>query len=232
MSRSDSAGQAITRTELYDSEYNYLIHHNLILQYVSASQKFSLDENGLCIIPVIIGSQQNPMNNLSSPSGVTWILVFDNQTKVATFTGADSSGNTQYWNLTAIKRSTGKEDETICSNSATASSTTLTCNLSGYDGTFWIQAWHRRNPTVLLEQIITFIRDAAQILATHKDALLLGIMLILTFGLTGIWHPVVGVIMTITAAILANMLGVTALQASMISIIIIGGIIIYHMKQY
>jgi len=161
---------------------------------------------------------------------VSYLLDYDDDTKIVTFTFQDLTGLAKYFRLEVLQTKYNETSAVICNQSLYSTSGTITCNLTDYEGQFTANAYVSRSPEIFVDYI-KFVRQ------TIKDVLgIMGIFITFLFvvaiGLVGAWNPAVGVALTAFALLMMMFLGFSAFSwATMIAIMVIALIIIMKMRN-
>lgn len=157
-------------------------------------------------------------------TNVMYSLVYDDETKVVTYTFTDLTGLAHYFRLIVYELNFNDTGTNLCEGYLYSTSGSLTCNMTGYEGHFSAYGYISRSPEKIVKYI-TFVIN------TIKDTLgQLGIfvtlMLVLTVALAGAWNPVVGIVLTLLVVVLMPILGFSAFSFFTVSCIVVLGIII------
>lgn len=155
---------------------------------------------------------------------IVYDLNYDDTSKIVTFTFQDITGLAQYFRLNVNRISLNQSTQTICNNVTYGVMGTLTCNMTGYEGDFRVDAYVSRSP----EKFVNYLLIAIQ---TIKDVLgPLGIfsalLIIITIALVGAWNPAVGVILIAFSVLMMKFLGFVAFGYTTVILIFIMAIII------
>ena len=138
-----------------------------------------------------------------------YYLKWNNVTKIATFYYNDISGSFSNASLFGYWDIPSKGEVLVCSKNSTASSATLTCDLSAYStGTFIVKAFiTRAYPYYIasLRLIITSIQSDMGIVG-----LFLAFFIILVSGFAFIWHPIAGIWAINLSIIFVTLMGFAA----------------------
>jgi hypothetical protein len=230
MAKTDAEGKTVMKLVADEVDYKFIIEKDLLVIYVSEAMKLQSCTYQPCELEFNIKEDVDIFADVDTPSGVSYDLYFDNQSKIFYFTFSDTTGLTQTGRLNVTQKRLGREDELICDTSLSATSGTLTCNVSDYEGVFMATASIERSWRVL-ETLWAEVIQAAKILRTKTDSMVLGTFMILTFGAIGLFNPAVAIMLSVFAVIITSMLGLTALlYPAIISLIIVTIILIIHLR--
>jgi len=78
-----------------------------------------------------------PWSAFETSPNIVSSLTYNKTSKIVTFSYVDTTGSTTLGRLLVIKQSNSNSTyNVICNTTSTQSSATITCNMTGYDGTY------------------------------------------------------------------------------------------------
>jgi hypothetical protein len=118
----------------------------------------------------------------------------------------------------------------ICNDSVSGITGIINCNLTGYNGDFFAQAYlSTTSGWKIIDRISIQINNFYK--QTGSEGLFYAILFIIALVLIGIWNPTVSIGFMIAGFILLGITGIIALPwFALISIIILGGYLIYQLR--
>lgn len=151
-----------------------------------------------------IGDALNyPWQVLESDSNIITSLTFNESTNITTYSWIDSTGATNRGQLLVYQINYDGDNILICNKSAEFSSGTLTCDTTGYDGSF--EAYGYVYPNTLTD-IINFVVSTAKDIFGNTG-MIMGWLIILTATLIFIWNPTAMIVAHNAATIFVNLIG-------------------------
>jgi hypothetical protein len=123
---------------------------------------------------------------------VAYNCSYTNGTKTVACTYADSSGTSHTYNLTTRRLGWGNPVQ-VCTTTSTAASGTLLCTINDTNLTGSIYSWefrHHTDPLLLSSGMLDFRNISFKYVATG-----LAMLIILAFGLIGLFNPAIGFIL-------------------------------------
>jgi len=227
---SDELGQTIFHVIEKDVNYKFVLSQNGTIIYTTDTVKIVCYANP-CQIELTIPSIGGDLfQYYTNASGLSYALSYNNNTQTASvlFTSIDGSPKTVQLLVNQINIS---NQRIICDNSTTTTTTgLLTCNLSAYTGNFFAQAYVNTSSEMNILDRIS-ISTANFFKTTGTEGLLYSVFFIITLVFIGIWNPVVSIGLACVGFMLLGILGIISLGwAALVSIIILGGIIIWQLK--
>ncbi len=177
----------------------------------------------------IAGDNINPFEPVAGLPGVSYNLEWDNDTSVVRFTWTDSTGTTQRGRLLVVKGHVTNESETICDTVLVANAGTISCDLSGENGTFYYYSYIHRSPGKLMGWGSISITALADMFGL--EGVFWAVLIIITLFMIGIWNPVVAIIMGTVAFTFLTILGVLNIGISAVAyVVILAVLIIWRMR--
>jgi len=229
MAKTDSSGNTVGHFEAETEDYKVLIFKDGTLLYESDKAKVFCGETPCTLNFQTEAAIPTTWINTGDLANLIWSLTYNEATKIWTYTYIDTSGTTK-WGRLLVYTEDGNSKTIICNNSDTSSAATLTCNVTNYEGTIYAKAYISRSPEILVwsESVIKRVVKAI----FGMEGVFWAMMILLTIGLVGIWHPTISVIMMIVGIILINFLQIASFGITTImGITIIGIIILMEMKR-
>lgn len=229
MGRTDSSGNTIGHFEAETEDYKIIVFKEGVILYESDMQKVFCGETPCTLNFQIQAAAPTVWQNIGDLANLIWSLTYNEVTKFWIYTYVDTSGTTNFGRLLVYTEG-GKGRIIICNKTDTSSAATLTCNVTGYEGTIYAEVYIKRSPEILvwLESIVEKLSKAI----FGMEGLFWATMIILLIGLIGIWNPSVGIIMMIAGVILINFLQLASLgTVAIMGIVAIGGILLWEMKK-
>jgi len=228
MALTDSSGSTIGHFEVETEDYRIIIQQNGEVIYQSGTQKIFCEETPCKLTFQTKAGAGATWTNFGDVANLIWSLEFNENTNIWTYTYVDTSGLTQQGRL-YVYYETGKGKQTICNVTSSSASATLTCDVTGYDGTFYAEIYISRSP-----ELFVYIKTA--IIKALKDifgleGLFLMVFVLIILGAVGLWNPAVGIILTIGGIIIFNFIGIASFGiTTIIGLIIIGFILLWELK--
>ena len=230
MAKTDSTGSSIGHFKAEVEDYRIIIEKDFSIIYQGGTQKIVCKET-----PCTITLQT------SSITGVTWkdfgsitnfvyTLNFNNATNLWTFQYVDTSGSIGYGRLYVYTRHPVSGESMICNETSPLIAATLTCDVSGNNGTIYANAYLSRSPEILVFSKTSLISTLKQIFGL--EGLFLSMFILLLLGLAGLWNPAVGIILEVAGVIMINLLGIASFGVTtIIGLIFIAAILLWELKN-
>jgi len=229
MARTDESGNTIGHFEAETEEYKVIVFKDGQILYESNKAKVFCGETPCTLNYQTEATAPAVWEDIGDIPNLIWSLDYDEDTQVWTYTYVDTSGTTNYGRL-FVYIDDGSKRTIICNNSDTSSAATLTCNVSGYDGTIYAEAYISRSPEILTT--LEYIIQKAVKAIFGMEGLFWATIILLVIGLVGVWNPSVGVIMMIAGIVLINYLQLASLGiTTIIGISILGVVLLWEMKK-
>ena len=233
MAKTDGSGNTIGHFEVETEDYRIIIIKDGIVLYTSPVQKVYCSATP-CSLPI-----------QTSGGGVTgWIHIgnlsnliyygpsYNSTTGLISYSYIDTSGTTHWGRLWVYSINAGRGKQTICNINSTSNAATLTCNVTGNEGTIYADAYISRSPEVLVWAASFVIQTLKSIM--NMQGLFWAMLIILTLAIAGAVMGGVsgGIIGTIMGFIGAAWLGIASFGMITIwGLIIIGVFIIWQIKN-
>ncbi|MFW5889069.1 MAG: LamG domain-containing protein [Bacillota bacterium] len=228
MGLTDDSGKFPSSFEEETEDYKIIVNKNNEILYASDGRKVYCETTPCSITYQISGGDVYNWNDFGNLSNFQWSLEYNNDTKIWTYTYIDTSGSTHHGRLWVYYTNEG-ETITICNKTDTSSAATLTCNVTGYNGEIYAQAFVSRSPEVTITIKTSLNKLMKDIMG--KEGLFLAMFVLLMVGLAGLWNPAVGIILEIAGIVIINMMGLASFGAVTVwGIIIIGCLILWGLK--
>lgn len=207
IARTDSSGESIGFYKTEDVDYRHIIVQNGTVLLNVPQQKIVGKETPFTITFTIGEGVGSPWEIFENNSNIQTTISFDEETNILTYVYIDTSGLTTNGRLVVSQGYANQSAIVICTSSSNLASATLTCNLTGYSGTFIARGYVNDGNT--LARIYSFvINEAREIL--DKTGLLMAWFIILTASMAFIWNPTVGIIAVNAAIIFVNLIGLAS----------------------
>ncbi len=204
IAKTDSNGETLGFYETETTDYKHTIIKNGVILLETAQQKVVGKSVPFTLTFTIGQALGYPWNSFEDNINVDTNLTFDKDNNIVTFNYIENTtGYVTSGQLLVFQNSlTNSTSMIVCNVSSSEASATLTCDLTGYDGTFTAVTYINGEAQNILEFIIT---DAREIFG--DDGLFLGMMIILVAGFAMMWNPSAGIISINAVVIFVNMIG-------------------------
>lgn len=134
----------------------------------------------------LTSASANPFSNFDSAyaANVVYNLSFDPNTNIVTFDFVDTTGLANYFRMVVYNSKVNQSSIVLYDTSLYTSSGSMTFNVTGYEGDFYVETFVSRSPEILVD-IITFIINTT-VKTLGVLGLFVSLLLILTiiFGLS------------------------------------------------
>lgn len=220
----DDYGNIVEYLEL-DNQYRfYAVKDGVSLGYVDKTASCSAQP---CVIQLqfaeaVVDTFQGFYDTFAT--NVAYTLDYNATSKIITFSFNDLTGLAQYFKLDVNYVQYNQSGGSICSETLYATAGTIYCNVSGKTGNIKATGYIARSPEKIVDYILITLSEFAETLG--QNGLLFSLFMLITLALVGVWNPVVGIVLTITALFLLNLMGMASIGLTTISIILIFGVII------
>lgn len=159
-------------------------------------------------------------------------LVFDNDTKIFTYTWNDPTQSNPTMNLSIIKYG-ALTNTIVCSTTGTGSTGIILCDISPYgSGTYKAIITRTASPTTIIKSLMAEIRSS--LISVNANGKTIGLLLAGIFALlgfmVGLISPILAIIFGVIALVPALYLGSVNLII-IIPLAVIGGVIIHFMRK-
>jgi len=229
MARTDSSGNTIGHFEAETEDYKVIVFKDGQVLYESNMAKVFCGETPCTLTYQTAAGIPGIWKDIGNLTNLVWDLSYNEITKIWTYTYVDTSGTTNYGRLW-VYTNIGRRRTTICNTTSNAPAATLTCDVTGYNGTITAEAYISRSPEVLvwLESIVESLTK----LIFGMEGLFWATLILLVIGLVGLWSVAVGIIMMIAGIIAIGFLQIASFgMTTIMGIIIIGLILLWEMKK-
>lgn len=209
--------------------YRFIFSKNGSVVYQTNTMKIACLTTPCQISLALPSTSTNLFTNYQN-TGINYYLNYSNATKVITYNFVDTSATATSFRLQVINTNL-TSNNVVCDTTTTASSGTITCDLTGNTtGTYFAQAYYTKSGVTQVIDRLTVTLDN-NIATFGKEGLFWAILFLLTVAMVGIWNPVASIGMLIVGLIGLFMFGFVAMPwALLVGIIIIGGVFISQMK--
>jgi hypothetical protein len=233
--KTDTNGQVVLHVIRNDARYTIIAKkEGVILGTWNNMIALNDPSTGVCTINLNLMSSTTSATDWTTAGGITYSIATDypNKNIVMTFTSVDSSPKTVILNATKFD---ALGNTTICTDSLTSTSGTLTCHVTSTFGNATVKTNLYSNNVYLGSKIDTFGQDARDIFGYTGIVLLIVMFGMLPFFF--ISSPVGMVVSAMVAVISAAILniysggGIIGIGSTAIWFIIAGGIIIWKMTR-
>jgi len=229
MAKTDTSGNTIGHFEAETEDYKVIIFKDGEILYESKMQKVFCGETPCTLKYQIQAAAPTIWEDIGDIANLIWYLTYNEDTKIWTYTYVDTSGTTN-WGRLLVYTEDGLGKNIICNVTDTSSAATLTCNVTGYEGTVYAQAFISRSPEIPV-WLTSIINKTVKIIF-GIEGLFWATFILLVIGLVGIWNPSIGIIMMIGGIIAINFLQIASLgTVTIMGISIIGLILLWEMKK-
>lgn len=205
IARTGQDGKSVGFFETETVDYKFIIVHEGEVVLETEPQKV-FPESAPFTISFIVGDVlENPWEIFDGISNLQSSLTFDEDTSIVSYAYIDTSGAISEGRLVVEQVKNIGSNVEICDVSSTLSSATLTCNVTGYEGSIVAKTYISRSPAVL-DKVVTFIIDALKD-AFSPYALFIYFCLIVTAAFAAIWNPTAAIAMINAISIIFYMIG-------------------------
>jgi len=230
MAKTDITGSTIGHFEKETEDYKIIVFKEGEVLFESGVQKIFCRETPCTITFQIKAAAGTMWNDFGDIVSLIWSLEFNEDTNIWTYTYVDTSGTTQFGRLHVYYIKGNKGKITICDTNSSSASATLTCNITGYEGTIYAAGYISRSPEILVYLKTAVIKTIKAILGL--EGLFLSMFILLFLGLIGLWNPVVGIISVVGGMIILNFMGLASFGAVTIwGVIFIALILLWELKS-
>jgi len=204
ISKTDDNGKSVGfyKTETVDYKHIIIYDGEVVLE---TNKGKIVPESTPYTLTFKIGNAINYPWQLLEGSSVQTSLTFNDTTNILTFSWIDTTGSVQKGILIVYKQYNNVSDQLICNESAAFSSGTVTCNLTGYNGTFIAQGYLTQSSESFVKSITFVIDSAMEIFGTA--GIIVGFFIILTVTLAFIWNPTAMIVMHNVSTFFVSMMG-------------------------
>lgn len=228
MDRSDEYGGIFFNIREEYQDYKFIFSKDNAILKQTNPMKFVCDEYGVCDVTFEVSQYGDGSTNRD----VGYWDSYDNYTKIYTLNWNDATGLTQ--NVRMIVQKMGAKEIIICNKQSTGSSGSMTCNVSGYEGTFLVDVWDSASPftkayTTLFYELGRKLFDVVR----NNEATFWGLGLFIMITMMGLFSPVAIIMTSVLGLIFVFMLGLTSAITLpfIISAAILGMVLAWRMKR-
>ena len=233
MAKTDSFGKGLLHLVLEDVFYRYIIEKDgsILYKYIPDAMYCSEEP---CEKEIITSEDIDSLySQLNDVSSFRYNVSYDYTSNMLRMDYTDTSGTLSYVRMVARKGGYASDGGELCNVNATAASGVLLCNMSSYEGTFWVDGYISRSPEQGLKNFIglTYTNFSEAFDKYGSNGILLGIFLIITLVLIGLTtgNPKVIIIMTIIGLASTFFLGFDKIPFKAIMGIVAIGVLIIMM---
>lgn len=225
----DELGQALFHVVEKSVTYKFLLYNSTSLLKTTESIKIVCYDTPCTIDLTIEPSTTSQFINYVGIPGFAYTFGYNNNTNIFTYSWVDSSGSMTSTRLQVQQLNTTSSPY-LCNTTATAASGTLNCNVSAYSGSFIATAYGTFDgDTYVIDRISATIDNRYKTFG--KEGMFWAIMFLIALVLAGVWNPAVSIGMMLVGIVLIAVMGIIALPwLAVISILILGGVVISHLK--
>ena len=227
MGVTDDKGQTVLRVKTEDVDYRIGVYKSdgTLIKLTNPIRMVCLVSP--CEYTVYIDSE---LNDYVSYLSVQSDLVYNETTKIVTFTWNDPTQKTSAMNL-VVTQVSGTLTNTLCNVSATGFTGILTCDLTGQTGAMKASVYRSASPITFIKSIIIDeVTGLSDISGGKIAALLISLIFVVLLSLIGIYSPIAAVVLGIVGLIPAAMLGGLP-GIVVIGFGVLGGIVFHFLKR-
>lgn len=233
MAKTDGSGNTIGYFEVETEDYKIIVMKDGVIIYTSPVQKVYCSATP-CTLPIqTSGGGVAGWSHVGNLSNLIYYgPSYNSTTGLISYTYIDTSGTTHYGRLWVYKVNSATGKQTICNTNSSSNAATLTCNVTGYEGTIYAESYISRSPEVLVWAVSFIIETLKSIMS--MQGLFWAMLIILTLAVGGAVMGGVtgGIVGTIMGFIGATWLGIASFGMITIwGLIIIGVFIIWQIKN-
>ncbi|MFW6172896.1 MAG: hypothetical protein ACOC5T_04055, partial [Elusimicrobiota bacterium] len=203
ISKTDDNGKSVGFYEVEEVDYKHIIMLDREVILETESGKIVPESVPYTLIFKTGEALLYPWNILEGNPEISTSLNFNESTNITTYSWIDSSGSVTSGNLLVYQEKHDAKNLLICNQSASFSSGSVTCDVSGYEGSFI--AIGSVQPDTMTDLINFVISTAKDIFG--NTGIIIGFFIILTAGLAFIWNPTAMIIALNAATIFVNLIG-------------------------
>lgn len=154
----DEAGKFAIYMDL-DEKYRYIVVKDGDI--LGTVEKVSVCTASPCEITIFLGEG---LGNIWQPyydyyaENILSNISYDNDTEIVTYSFIDTTGLAQYFRFEVVRISLNETQEVICNNTLYASSGSLTCDMTGYEGEFIASGYISRSPEKF-DKLLDFLKE-------------------------------------------------------------------------
>lgn len=229
MGKTDITGSTVGHFEAETEDYRIIVEKDGTIIYQSGSQKIFCEESPCKLSFQIEAGAGISWTEIGVINLFDWNMTYDESGTTWTFNYVDTSGEIGYGRLYVYYDDPIEGEVMICNESSSSLAATLTCNVSGYNGTIYASSYLSRSPEILVNLKSIVISALKAIFGLEGLFLSLFVLMVLAFA--GLWNPTVGIILVVVGMIVLNLTGLAVFGATAIwGIIFIALLILWNLK--
>lgn len=231
MGLTDTQGSTIGHFEAETEDYKITIYNGTEVLFQSGVQKVFCRDTP-CTLTFQIGSTPvTQWANFGNLTNLIWSLDYNSSSETWTYTYVDISGLSVTGRLDVYYQDPQDDKTSICDTSSSSTAATITCDITGYNGTIYAAAYISHNNQELLIYLDSVIKGTLKNIF-GVEGLFLSILILLVLACAGLWNPAVGIILVVIGFVMLNFIGLAAFGAIAIwSVILIGLILLWLLKS-
>ncbi len=228
MALTDGSGSTIGHFEAETEDYRIIIEVDGVIIYQSGTQKIFCRETPCTLTFQTEGDVGVTWEDFGIIDEFDWTLNYDETTNIWTFVYTDTSSSIGYGRLYVFYTKPDEGEITICNTNSSLLADTLTCDVTGYNGTIYAKAYLSRSP-----EILVYLKSIQRLIASlGLEGLFLSMFVLMLLGFIGLWNPTVGIISVVGGVIILNFMGLASFGAvTIIGLIFIAAIILWGLKS-
>jgi hypothetical protein len=194
MDKSGDFGLTVFHIYEQTTDYRFLVldESGRVLK-TSDTLKFVCDTNDVCQVETLL----NPYEVTEAVTDISYGVAYNNDTGMITASWVDNLGNVASvrW---VVEQQTMKGAGVLCNATQTGAGGTLSCNVSGYEGTVAVRLYRTASPEKPFYSVfITLVKQSlGKLIGQRNGAFIVGAMLITAAGF-GVASPVIGIVVTV-----------------------------------
>ena len=208
ISKTDDNGKATGFYVVETVDYKHIIYLDSENVLETNKGKIIPEEVPYTLIFKIGEGVSSDFKGFEETEGLTTLLNFNETTNITTFSWIDTTSTVVLGRLLVYKINYDTEDTLICNESQIFSSATVTCDLSGYNGSFIAYGYIQPSSSSteeLKEVLDILISNAREIFG--NTGIIIGWFIILTVALALIWNPTAMIVGINVSTIFVNLIG-------------------------
>ncbi len=229
MALTDGSGSTIGHFEAETEDYRIIFEQDGVIIFQSGTQKIFCRETPCTLTFQTEAGAGITWDDFGVIDLFSWTLDYAEGTEVWTLTYTDTSGSIGYGRLHVYYEDPVAGKITICNETSVLLADTITCDVTGNNGTIYAAAYLSRSPEILV-YLRSIVISALKTIFSF-EGLFLMMFVLLVLGLAGLWNPAVGIILTVGGIIIFNVMGIASFGAVTIwGLVIIGLILLWELK--
>ncbi len=230
IARTDENGESVGFFETETVDYKFIIKKAGVTLLETGKQKVVPKTTPYTLTFKIGEGLVKPWKEFEDKEELEVDLFFNKSTNITTFTYTDTSGTFSQARLLVLLENASSDNTIICNKTFALTSGTLTCNITGYAGSFVAQVFITRTAGEYLVKAIRFEVSKLGV-SFGKLGIFLGFLVILIAGMAFLWNTTAGIVAINAAIILTNLIGLVSFGLTFIfSVIAISIVLIWLMK--